>query len=263
MTLAIKTFATELQSVTCTRREEIGAAALALRRAVEGRLGDWRVAPCATLTSQRPMEDHEGRPLARDYFGWAESGPDAWWRKPRLALESPLPEACRYESEPMWCNAAGFHSLLENPLLAQIDMSDFPRRSWCRAAIVIPVHMPFGRIGAAGLVPCDTGLTDLSQPFATFAAELAQLCRQFIVSHTRVTGDLSRLPVGVSLSPREVECLRWAAVGKTDLEISMIISRSRATIRFHIHNAVTKLNAVSRSQAVFKAAQLGYINLAH
>ena len=50
-------------------------------------------------------------------------------------------------------------------------------------------------------------------------------------------------------------------IGKTDLEISMIMSRSRATVRFHIHNAATKLNAVNRSQTVFKAAQLGYISL--
>ena len=52
-----------------------------------------------------------------------------------------------------------------------------------------------------------------------------------------------------------------AAIGKTDLEISMIIGRSRATVRFHIHNASIKLDAVNRSQTVFKAAQLGYISL--
>jgi DNA-binding CsgD family transcriptional regulator len=57
-----------------------------------------------------------------------------------------------------------------------------------------------------------------------------------------------------------VECLRWAAMGKTDIEISMIIKRSRATVRFHIHNASMKLDAVNRSQAVFKATQLGYIS---
>ena len=55
----------------------------------------------------------------------------------------------------------------------------------------------------------------------------------------------------------------WAAVGKTDREISMILSRSHATIRFHIQNAGIKLNAVNRSQTVFKAAQLGFIGLAN
>jgi len=41
----------------------------------------------------------------------------------------------------------------------------------------------------------------------------------------------------------------------------MIMSRSRATVRFHIHNASVKLDAVNRSQTVFKAAHLGYISL--
>ena len=50
-------------------------------------------------------------------------------------------------------------------------------------------------------------------------------------------------------------------IGKTDFEISIIMARSRATVRFHIHNASIKLNAVNRSQSVFKAAQLGYISL--
>ena len=63
----------------------------------------------------------------------------------------------------------------------------------------------------------------------------------------------------VRLSKREIECLRWAAVGKTDGEIATILSRSCATIRFHIHNAAQKLNAVNRSQAVFKAGQLGFL----
>lgn len=163
----------------------------------------------------------------------------------------------------MWCNAEGFRALSGNPLLARIGLSGFERRAWCRAAIVVPVHMPFGRIGAASVVPRDPALTDLSQPFAEHAEAIGQLCRAFVTSHAQVMDGPARLPVGIALSRREVECLRWAAVGKTDLEIGMIISRSRATIRFHIHNATTKLDAVSRSQAVFKAAQLGFISLGH
>lgn len=67
------------------------------------------------------------------------------------------------------------------------------------------------------------------------------------------------IPKNCRLSKREVECLRWAAVGKTDVEIAMILGRSCATVRFHIHNAATKLEAVNRSQTVFKATQLGYL----
>jgi len=67
----------------------------------------------------------------------------------------------------------------------------------------------------------------------------------------------------MKLSKREVECLRWAAIGKTDGEISMILSRSHATVRYHVHRAGEKLNAVNRSQTVFKAGQLGYLGAAY
>jgi DNA-binding CsgD family transcriptional regulator len=70
------------------------------------------------------------------------------------------------------------------------------------------------------------------------------------------------IPSDCRLSKREVECLRWAAIGKTDKEISLILALSHATVRYHIQRAGEKLNAVNRSQTGFKAAQLGYISLA-
>lgn len=253
----------ELSGVRVVAPDTVRAAAFRLREAIERRLDQWRVATTSNIASRRAMCDSEGRLLATSVFGWTERAEDGWWRKQRLALESPLPTACRYESEPMWCNALGFRALSPNPMLDQIDVSDFERRAFCRAAIVVPVHMPFGRIGAASVVPRDPALIDLGRPFAEHGEAIGQLCRTFVTSYARVMDDPARLPVGVALSKREVECLRWAAVGKTDLEIGMIISRSRATIRFHMHNATAKLDAVSRSQAVFKAAQLGYISLGH
>ncbi|QNE07613.1 hypothetical protein H4O24_16280 (plasmid) [Croceicoccus marinus] len=121
--------------------------------------------------------------------------------------------------------------------------------------------MVFGKIGAVSFNPVDTSRTDLSEEFDKHGAMLGIYARAFIRSYTRAMADMEALPPGSRLSKREVECLRWAAIGKTDMEISMIISRSRATVRFHIHNASTKLNAVNRSQTVFKAAQLGYLSV--
>src|SRR3546814_17340441 len=70
------------------------------------------------------------------------------------------------------------------------------------------------------------------------------------------------LPADCQLTKREVECLRWAAVGKTDKEISLILARSHATVRFHIQNAGEKPDAVNRSKTIFKAGQLGSPGLA-
>jgi len=64
-----------------------------------------------------------------------------------------------------------------------------------------------------------------------------------------------RKDVGL-LSPREVECLRWAAAGKTDNEIGVILTISPRTARFHIENAKKKLGVSTRIQAVTEALRL-------
>jgi LuxR family quorum sensing-dependent transcriptional regulator len=58
------------------------------------------------------------------------------------------------------------------------------------------------------------------------------------------------------LTNREVECLRWVAQGKTDIEIAMILSISARTARFHIENAKRKLRVATRVQAVAEALKV-------
>ncbi|HYF54967.1 MAG TPA: LuxR family transcriptional regulator [Salinarimonas sp.] len=55
------------------------------------------------------------------------------------------------------------------------------------------------------------------------------------------------------LSPREMECLRWTAAGKTAWEISVILTLSERTVEQYVASAARKLNAVNRVQAVAEA----------
>lgn len=52
------------------------------------------------------------------------------------------------------------------------------------------------------------------------------------------------------LTPRERECLSWVASGKTDWEISQILNISEQTTHEYVQNALSKLNAATRAQAV-------------
>ena len=52
------------------------------------------------------------------------------------------------------------------------------------------------------------------------------------------------------LTPRERECLSWVAAGKTDWEISQILNIAEQTAHEYVQNALTKLNATTRAQAV-------------
>lgn len=65
----------------------------------------------------------------------------------------------------------------------------------------------------------------------------------------------------VTLTPREVDCLRWAARGKTDGEIAEILSIARWTVVTYLQNAKIKLGCANRTSAVAVAMSLGIIPL--
>lgn len=240
-----------------TSVQGIRPAAEALRDIAE-EIGGFRVAPCANIASKAPMVDADGNVLASDVFGWPET-PDAWWKKPLVALNSPIPRSSRYESEAFWCNGEAIFSRQPNKMLDQIDLSKFAEHTDTASIICVPIHLPFGQIGAVSFSPPDPDTIDLTVPFEKFSFLLEDLSRRFIAGYVKVMDRRAWIPTDCKLSKREVECLTWAAVGKTDQEISMLLSRSCATVRFHIHNAAVKLDAVNRSQAVFKATQLGFL----
>jgi DNA-binding CsgD family transcriptional regulator len=250
----------DLAAVSVRTLDDVRPAAEALRD-VGRRCGDLRVAVCDNIASKATMVDGEGNVLAADVFGWTGEG-ERWWADSRLALSSPLPRACRYESEPFWVNAKGFHTRQANRYLDQIGLEHFEKRALTRCAIVIPIHLPFGQIGAVSFNGWDTTREDLSAEYEAHADIFGLLSHRFVAGYTKLHRTRQWLPSDTQLTKREVECLRWASIGKTDKEISLILARSHATVRFHIQNAGEKLDAVNRSQTIFKAAQLGYLGAA-
>lgn len=55
------------------------------------------------------------------------------------------------------------------------------------------------------------------------------------------------------LAPREIECLKWKASGKTDWETAMILGITEKTVRFYLDLARAKLDATNITHAVVKA----------
>ncbi|RWI65625.1 MAG: LuxR family transcriptional regulator [Mesorhizobium sp.] len=70
--------------------------------------------------------------------------------------------------------------------------------------------------------------------------------------HVSVRRKLSgnRTVDGVSLTPREYECLQWAARGKSALDIAGILGITQRTATFHLDNAKKKLGVRTKNQAV-------------
>lgn len=63
------------------------------------------------------------------------------------------------------------------------------------------------------------------------------------------------------LSPREIECLKWVSVSKSDWVIGEILNLSERTVNGYIESAKRKYDVTTRVQAVLLAARDGYINL--
>lgn len=66
---------------------------------------------------------------------------------------------------------------------------------------------------------------------------------------------------GPHLTARELECLRWVALGKSTGEIAAILKLSPHTTREYLKSVHYKLDCVTSAQAVTKAIQLGLLAL--
>lgn len=66
-------------------------------------------------------------------------------------------------------------------------------------------------------------------------------------------------PTGARLTPQQTKVLREAAGGLTNREIARKLFLSESTVRFHVQNLKTVLDARTRAQLTVKAAQLGLI----
>jgi DNA-binding response OmpR family regulator len=105
-------------------------------------------------------------------------------------------------------------------------------------------HLKGRRLGADDYVvkPIDFDILD-----AIIRARVAKVARTEVWSQD------------INLGDREIECLTWAARGKTSTEIAQIIGTSKRNVDFHIETACRKLNVATRVQAAVKATAGGLI----
>lgn len=65
----------------------------------------------------------------------------------------------------------------------------------------------------------------------------------------------------VNLTQRELECLHWIALGKTDAQMSDIIQIGRSTVNTHVKSLIGKLKVPNRAAAVAKALSTGLLEM--
>ncbi|QTD55226.1 helix-turn-helix transcriptional regulator [Parasphingorhabdus cellanae] len=251
-----------LERVSIRKPEDIRQAAINLQNIAQKR--GFRVTLCADISSGKPMADADGNCLNSDIFGWVKKT-ERWWKDSQYALHCAIPRACRYESEPFWCDKYGFHGHAPNGFLDDIDLHNYfaQLKGRYHALIVVPVHLPFGQVSANSFPATYASADSFSTEFAKYGNLLGTLTRRIISGYISLSRKSKHIPSDCGLSKREAECIRWASIGKTDEEIGEIISVCRSTVRYHIGRAGEKLESVNRTQTVFKATQLGYLGNSH
>ncbi len=127
-----------------------------------------------------------------------------------------------------------------------------------RHGIAMALHLPEGRHFFLGV--------DRDQPIPPDPAEITRLVAdlQLFAVHAqdaalRILTPAPNSPGAPSLTPRELETLRWTMEGKTAWEVGNLLGISERTAALHVNNATHKLDCVNKHQAVLKALRLGLI----
>ena len=109
----------------------------------------------------------------------------------------------------------------------------------------VPIHGPASYQGLVSIAAL--------QPVTLSAIERGLLRAMALSVHDKAHASVGLgepTPVEVELTPREMDCMRWVAAGKTDAEIGLILGIATATAHFHVERVKKKFNTRSRSEAV-------------
>ena len=203
-----------------------------------------------------PILDPDGKPYAETLFKWFDPKLH-YWNDRTFALRSGFIQASRICAEPFLFDGTKLKSWRPNQALDAFNANADYDAFGVASAIIRPCYMPFGGIGTLVWATNET-VAVIDAVFSTHAGEMHPLSLHFLSSY-RENATHAKLPEIVELTRRELQCLKWAALGKTDSEIAEIVGISVPNVRFHLTNSGHKMGVVGRAQAVRVATNLGYI----
>ncbi|MBC7957980.1 MAG: autoinducer binding domain-containing protein, partial [Cytophagales bacterium] len=164
----------------------------------------------------------------------------------------PVMQHCKTKSVPIiWDQSTYIHA-------GHADKWEQQARFGYRYGISLALHMPEGRHFLLGV--------DRDQPLPKDPTEVTRMVAslQLFAVHAQEASMRTLLPAtsephAPSLTPRELETLRWTMEGKTAWEVANVLGISERTAVLHANNAMHKLGCVNKHQAVLKALRLGMI----
>jgi DNA-binding CsgD family transcriptional regulator len=187
------------------------------------------------------MGNPERTDVAPEERLWATTWPDGWlqhWTEQRYMLVDPVLKQIMTKSDPVrWSDIYGAGNKTGSRIMKEANEHGL------RDGFALPIYSRDGFVVAISMAAehYDLGKQDES------CLHMASIFFHAKLERMRAKEAPPRAP---RLTPRERECLVWVASGKTDWEISQILNIAEQTVHEYVQNALIKLNATTRAQAV-------------
>ena len=166
--------------------------------------------------------------------------------------QDPVMQHCKRQSVPIIWSQETYVSA------GQGDLWDGQARFGYRTGVAMALHLPQGRHFFLG-VDRDQSLPKDRSELTRIVADLQLFAVHAQEAALRIMMPASGDPAVPSLTPREIESLRWTMDGKTAWEVGNILGISERTAVLHVNNAMHKLGCINKHQAVLKALRLKLI----
>jgi DNA-binding CsgD family transcriptional regulator len=196
------------------------------------------------------------RGLGKSEFIHVDNTPEHYtetYSDPSLHRRDPVSQHCKRQSVPIIWDQGTYTSQGAGDLWEQQAVFGY------RTGIAMALHMPEGRHFILGV--------DREQPLPSRPDELQRMVAdlQLFAVHAQAAALRLLIPEAMqperpSLTPRELEALRWTMEGKTAWEVGAVLGISERTAVLHVNNAMHKLGCTTKHQAVLKALRLGLID---
>lgn len=184
--------------------------------------------------------------------------PTAWLNKyavEKMQLIDPTVTHCASKSIPLIWSPDIFSTR------KQKEMYEAACSYGLRSGVTLPIHGALGELG----ILCFVTDAKLDQHFQQEARrklpELSYLRDIIFETSLRFRSPSKAWEKPPSITPRELECIKWCAAGKSSWEIAKIFHRSESAVNLHFSNLRRKFSVSSRQQVVVKAMRSGLIHL--
>lgn len=164
-----------------------------------------------------------------------------------------------YKTDPVMANTAitatpFFWDEIPEEIDTHSDIFEQSASYGIKQGYTVPIHEPGRAFGSLHLSSeeNDPDFPTIVRSNLFIIKALSIIANQYRPVETTVESNLR-------LSPREIEFLRWLALGKNYKEIGLIMNITERTVKFHAKQMTEKMDCINVKQAMIKAVQLNLV----